>query len=75
MKKIIVSLCLFISAVFTIAHAAEVKVAAVEFNPAPKDVDGNIFAVQMGCFDVIQVLIGLFRLVKIFSIADYSLGI
>ena len=23
-------------------HAAEIKVAAVEFNPTPKDVDGNI---------------------------------
>jgi len=42
MNKIFVSLFLSMSAIFSIVHAAEIKVAAVEFNPAPKDVDGNI---------------------------------
>jgi predicted amidohydrolase len=42
MKKIIFGLLLSIVGIFPITHAAEVKVAAVEFNPSPKDVDGNI---------------------------------
>ncbi len=42
MKKILLSMLLSISTFFSIVHAAEVKVAAVEFNPTPKDVSGNI---------------------------------
>ncbi|OYW80999.1 MAG: hypothetical protein B7Z19_01635, partial [Polynucleobacter sp. 32-46-5] len=42
MKKIFFSLFLSISAIYSTVHAAEIKVAAVEFNPSPKDVDGNI---------------------------------
>jgi len=42
MKKILFAVFLSIAAVCSMVHAAEIKVAAVEFNPTPKDVDGNI---------------------------------
>ena len=42
MKKIAALLIAFLAFTPVIINAAEVKVAAVEFNPTPKDVDGNI---------------------------------
>ncbi len=42
MKKILFTAFLSIAAVCSMAHAADIKVAAVELNPSPKDVDGNI---------------------------------
>lgn len=42
MKKILFTVFISIAAACSMVHAAEIKVAAVEFNPTPKDVDGNI---------------------------------
>ena len=42
LKNILLVCLLSISTFFSLASAAEIKVAAVEFNPTPKDVDGNI---------------------------------
>ena len=46
MKKILFTAYLSIAAVCSMAHAADIKVAAVEFNPSPKDVDGNIIDIS-----------------------------
>ncbi|WP_293600253.1 hypothetical protein [Polynucleobacter sp. 39-46-10] len=37
MKKILFAALLSIAAVCSMVHAADIKVAAVEFNPAPKE--------------------------------------
>lgn len=42
MKNILFACLVLISIVTSAAYAAEIKVAAVEFNPTPKDVEGNI---------------------------------
>ncbi len=42
MKKLFISCLLLLINSFSFAYAAEVKVAAVEFNPTAKDVEGNI---------------------------------
>jgi len=42
MKKIISITLLVLVNIVSVVYAAEIKVAAVEFNPTPKDVDGNV---------------------------------
>ncbi|CAN1574155.1 Carbon-nitrogen hydrolase [Burkholderiaceae bacterium] len=42
MKKLLLLLSLLITTSFSAIHAAEIKVAAVEFNPAEQNLQGNI---------------------------------